>query len=281
MPFRPFIARALSTLVGGPEVRDRAERLQFPDAGHGYDRFGLHPDFVALGDTIAGPLYDHYFRVRSYGAENIPTSGPAVLAANHSGTLPVDGMMLWLDVLRNTDPPRTARPVADYFVSTLPFVSTLFARCGVVGGSRGNARALLEEGELLMIFPEGTPGIGKPFSERYKLQAWRQGHAELAIRHRAPVVPVAIVGAEEQMPQIARIPLPRGVAVPYLPVPATPVPLPVRYHIHYGEPLPFHEEFCPDDADDPEIVRAAAQRVKEAVQGLLERGLRERKGIFR
>lgn len=280
MPFRPIIARAISTVLGGPEIRDRAERLHFPDAGHGYDRFGMHPDFVALGETIASPLYDHYFRVDSHGAENIPATGPAVIAANHSGTVPVDGMMLWIDVLRNTDPPRTARPVADYFVSTLPVVSTLFARCGVVSGSRGNARALLEAGELLMIFPEGTPGIGKPFSERYKLQAWRQGHAELAIRYRAPVVPVGIVGAEEQMPQLARIPLPRRFAVPYLPVPATPIPLPVRYHVYYGAPLRFDQEYTPEDADDPELVRAAAQRVKESVQALLDRGLSERKGIF-
>ncbi len=278
MPFRPRVARAISRLYGGPEVRDRADRLAYPDAGHGYDRFGMHPDFVALGECIGMPMYDNYFRVKSYGSENIPTSGAAVLAANHSGTLPLDGAMLWVDVLRHTEPPRTARPIADYFVSTLPLVSTLFARCGVVGGSKGNARALLEAGELLMIFPEGTPGIGKPFSERYKLQKWRQGHCELAIRHSAPVVPVGIVGAEEQMPQIARIKL--GGSIPYLPVPATLVPLPVRYHIHYGEPLRFDREFSPDDADDPAIVADAARRVKEAVQGLLDRGLEMREGIF-
>lgn len=281
MPFHPSIARALTSAFGGPEVRDRARRLSFPDAGHGYDMFGMHPDFVAMGDVIASPLYRRYFRAKSYGSEHIPRTGPAVLAGNHSGTLPLDGMMLWIDVLHHTDPPRTARPVADYFVSTLPVVSTLFSRCGVVGGSRGNARALLESGELLMIFPEGTPGIGKPFADRYQLQEWRVGHCELAIRHRAPVVPVGIVGAEEQMPQIARIPLGKRSAIPYLPIPATLLPLPVRYHIHYGEPLRFDEEYEPSDADDPDIVRQAAARVKAAVQGLLDRGLELRKGIFR
>jgi 1-acyl-sn-glycerol-3-phosphate acyltransferase len=184
-------------------------------------------------------------------------------------------------VLRQTEPPRAARPVADYFVSTLPVVSTLFARAGVVGGSRGNARALLEAGELLMIFPEGVAGIGKPFSEHYQLQRWTKGHCELAIRHGAPVVPVGIVGAEEQMPQIARIPVPKGSPLPYLPVPATLVPLPVRYHIHYGPPVPLHEEFRPDQADDPAVVSAAAARVKEAVQQLLDHGLAQREGIFR
>lgn len=279
MPFRTRIARAITTVLGGPELRDRADRLLFKDAGHGFDTFGLHPDFVALGDLIGKPGYEWYFRVESHGAENIPATGPGILASNHSGTLPLDGAMIWVDVLRQTNPPRCSRAMADYFVASLPTISTLFARCGVVGGSRGNAETLLEAGELLMIFPEGVPGIGKPFSERYQLQHWTKGHCELAIRHRAPVIPVGVVGAEEQMPQIARIPI-KG-PIPYLPIPATLVPFPTKYHIYYGEPIPFHEEFSPEDADDPEIVRQAAARVKAAVQALLERGLAERKGIFR
>lgn len=280
MPFSPSIARMISSALGGASVRDRAERLHFANAGHGYDRFGMHPDFVAMGDALAGPLHDKYFRVKSYGAHHIPKTGAAILACNHSGTLPMDGVMVWADVMRRTDPPRSARAVADYFVSTLPVVSTLFARCGVVGGSRGNARALLEAGELLLIFPEGTPGIGKAFRDRYQLQEWRVGHTELAIRHGAPVIPVAVVGAEEQMPQLARIPMPRGVPFPYLPVPATPLPLPVRYHIHYGEPLRFDLEYRPSQADEPDLVRVAAQRVKERVQALIDEGLAKRDGVF-
>lgn len=265
-------------MLGNSETLDRAKDLHFDDAGHGFDRFGMHPSFVALGDAIAGPLYERYFRVISHGSENIPTDGPAILACNHSGTLPVDGMMLWTDVLRNTNPPRNPRPVADYFVSTLPIVSTLFARAGVVGGSRGNARALLNSGALLMIFPEGTPGIGKLYADRYKLQEWRKGHAELAIRHSAPIVPVGIVGAEEQMPQIARIPIPGP--VPYLPISATPFPMPVRYHIHYGTPIPTHTDYAPEDADDPAKVAEAALRVRDAVQALLNEGLKMRTGVF-
>lgn len=278
MPFPPFVARAISSAFGGPQVRDRADRLDYPDAGHGYDVFGMNPDFVGLGETIASPLYDRYFRVISHGHENIPSHGAAVLACNHSGTLPFDGMMVWVDVYRHTDPPRIPRAISDYFVQSMPVVSTLFARCGVVGGSRGNTRALLESGQLLIIFPEGTPGIGKRWKDRYKLQDWRQGHCELAIRHGAPVVPVAVVGAEEQMPQIARIPL--GGALPYIPVPATLVPLPVRYHIYYGAPIRLDQEFKPEQADDPAVVKAAAQRVKDAVQALIQRGLKERKGVF-
>lgn len=281
MPFPPSVARALTRALGDDRHLARARALHFHDAGHGFDPFGMHPDFVAFGDALASPVYDRWFRVRSVDAHHIPPTGPAILAANHSGTLPFDGAMLWIDVLRHTDPPRPARAVADYFVSSLPFIGTLFSRAGMVGGSRGNVRRLLESGELLLLFPEGTPGIGKRFSERYQLQEWRQGHCEMAIRYRAPVVPVGIVGAEEQMPQVARIPLRGlGLPVPYLPIPATPLPLPVRYHVYYGEPLHFEREFTPDDADDPEVVAGAAARVRAAVEGLIARGLRERAGVF-
>lgn len=281
MPFPPAVARMFTKAFGSKGVADRARQLHFQDAGHGFDAFGMHPDFVAFGDTLAAGVYEKYFRVKSYDAHHIPATGPAILAANHSGTLPFDGSMLWMDVLRNTHPPRAPRPVADYFVSSLPFIGTLFARCGMVGGSRGNVRALLEAGELLMLFPEGTPGIGKPYSERYQLQEWRKGHCEFSIRYRAPVVPVAFVGPEEQMPQIARIPASKlGLSVPYIPVPATPLPMPVRYHILYGEPLRFDLEHTPEDADDPAIVQAAADRVKASVQALIHRGLRLRKGVF-
>ncbi len=137
----------------------------------------------------------------------------------------------------------------------------------------------MEAGELLIIFPEGTPGISKPFSKRYQLQDWRQGHCEMAIRYRAPVVPFAVIGAEEQMPQLAT--LPGFGPIPLIPIPATLLPMPVRYHICYGEPIPLDKEFTPEDADDPTIVKEAALRVKAAVQELLAYGLKQRKGIFK
>jgi 1-acyl-sn-glycerol-3-phosphate acyltransferase len=126
-----------------------------------------------------------------------------------------------------------------------------------------------------------VPGIVKPWSERYKLQKFRVGHAELAIRHRAPVVPVGVVGAEEQLPQLfTSRRLGKLVGVPTFPVPLVPFPLPVRYHLLYGPPIPMHEDYTPDQADDPEVVAEAALRVKEAVAKLIARGLEEREGVF-
>lgn len=262
-----------------PEQRLRLDGLRIADAGHGYDAFGLHADGVALGLALTRFAYERWFRVDSRGIENLPRAGGAILAANHSGTLPFDAAMIWADVARRTDPPRVVRPVMDHFVGELPLVGTLFARVGGIGGSRGNMRVMLESGELLLVFPEGTGGIGKPFRERYRLQEWRVGHAELAIRYGVPIVPVAVVGAEEQLPQLAKLPL-RLFGAPYLPVPATLLPLPVRYHILYGSPIAVAERWSPDQADDPAVTATAARAVRDAVEALLAEGLRTRAGVF-
>lgn len=281
MKWTPGLAKAVSSLLLSSAQREQVARVQLDDAGHGWDRFGASPRGVELGLALSRHLYQHYFRVRSSGAHHIPDRGAAIVVSNHSGTLPIDGMMLWADILQRTSPARVARPIADYFVPALPFISTLFARAGMVNGSRGNVHALLDAGQLLELFPEGVRGIGKPFSERYQLQRWTVGHAELAIRHRVPVVPVGIVGAEEQWPQLTKIEGVQLLGVPYLPIPATPLPMPVRYHINYGPPIHLADDFRPEDAVDPEALGEAAARTKAAVASLLDKGLSERKGLFR
>jgi 1-acyl-sn-glycerol-3-phosphate acyltransferase len=266
---------------GLPEVwRRQIAGATLRDAGHGCDPLGASREGLARGVMAARFFYERYFRVRSQGHAHLPATGPAILASNHGGMLPFDAMMIALDVLRHSSPPRFVRPILDHFVPALPVVNTFFTRAGAIGGSRGNVRYALESGEMLLIFPEGTRGIGKLFWERYRLQEWRVGHVELAIRYGAPIVPVAVIGAEEQWPQIARLPAPRALGFPYVPIPALPLPLPVRYHIYYGEPIAVQRRFQPSEADDLEVVEAAAAEVKEAVAGLVARGLAEREGIF-
>jgi 1-acyl-sn-glycerol-3-phosphate acyltransferase len=273
------IARAASRLLLPEQERERLARVSVHDAGHGFDPFGMHPEWVRLARALTQPLYRAYFRVQSHGAEHLPQDGPAILIANHAGTLPFDGAMICADVLSHTDPPRMPRPVADFFVRSLPFAGVMLSRAGVVNGARGNVRALLEAGELVLIFPEGLPAIGKPFKELYKLRELRVGHVELALESGAPVIPVAVIGSEEQWPQIARIDSIKPFGAPYLPIVATPLPLPVRYHIHYGEPIDLAGRFGRGHATR-ETVAEAARITSGALQELIDRGLSERKGIF-
>lgn len=279
MSRRRRLGHAFADLMLGRAEREALHRLAFRDAGHGLDVLGFDPEAFAVALGVSRFAYERYFRVVSHGAEHLPRSGAAILAANHSGLLPIDGAMIVVDVVRHTSPPRVARVIGDVFIPLMPWVGTVFSRIGVVAGSPGNFRHLLESGELVLVFPEGAPGIGKGWKKRYQLQDWRVGHAELALRHRVPVIPVGVVGAEEAWPELGRIDSFHVFGAPFLPVPATPLPMPVRFHVHYGEPLQLCERFA--DADDPAAVREAARVVKAAVEALIARGLSERKGLFR
>ncbi|MEO6773678.1 MAG: lysophospholipid acyltransferase family protein [Kofleriaceae bacterium] len=248
----------------------------FHDEGHGYDVFGLRPETLARALAVGRVLHDSYFRVSSHGIEHVPASGPTIVIANHGGILPIDAAMLCVDLLLRTDPPRIPRALADHFVASLPVVGTLFARLGVVMGTRGNARRLLERGELLAIWPEGVTGPAKPFSHRYELQGWRTGFAELALRHHAKVVPAAIVGAEESWPMLAKIRRVRALHIPYLPIPATPLPLPAHFYIRYGTPLELA-----GDPEDPAAVDQAALVARIAVEDVLAEARRERTSVWR
>jgi 1-acyl-sn-glycerol-3-phosphate acyltransferase len=250
----------------------------FHDAGHGFDVFGLHPPTVASVVSMSSPLYERYFRVESDGIAHVPGSGPTIIVANHGGTLPVDAAMLCLDLLRKTSPPRLPRPISDRFVPKLPIISTLFARFGAVAGTAVNVRRLLADGELLVIWPEGVSGMAKRFRDRYQLQRWNVGFAEHAIRHGATVIPTAVIGPEESWPLAAKLRT-HAFGAPYLPVPAVPLPLPAHYRIQYGPPMKFVT--AAGDADNPEIVRTAADHVRHAVQQLLEDARDARRGIFR
>ncbi|HEX2691033.1 MAG TPA: lysophospholipid acyltransferase family protein [Kofleriaceae bacterium] len=255
------------------------QEAPFFDEGHGFDVFGLHPRSLVSAVVAARPLYESYFRVDSAGSEAIPREGPAILVANHAGVLPIDSAMLCLDVLRRTEPPRIPRAVADHFVPRLPLVSTLFARLGVVRGTRANVRRLLERGELIAIWPEGVTGPAKRFADRYRIQRWRVGFAELAIRYRAPVVPVAILGAEESWPLLAKLRTTHVFGSPYLPIPASPIPLPTHYHIRYGMPHVLGQDAA--DAANPDLVASAARKVRDALERLIDDARRERRGVFR
>jgi 1-acyl-sn-glycerol-3-phosphate acyltransferase len=202
-----------------------------------------------------------------------------LLVANHSGQLPFDAAMIEVACLFDRDPPRAVRALMERWVPTLPFVSTFMARCGQVVGTPENCRRLLAADEALLVFPEGVRGLNKPFRERYQLKRFGLGFMRLALESGAPIVPIGVVGAEEQAPAIFDLkPLARLLDFPAFPITPTliPIPLPSRYHIHFGEPMVF--QGSPDE-EDHELERKVSA-VEEAVRALLARGLAERKHVF-
>jgi len=245
-----------------------------------YDRFGFSPSALRAAFPLFLALYRFYFRVRSEGHENIPAEGPAILAANHGGLLPFDGAMGILDVLLHTDPPRLARAIVDRWAGRLPWVNVFYARVGQVVGTRENFSDLLEDGQLVFVFPEGVEGIRKLVTQRYRLQGFHVGFVEQALRVGAPIIPMAILGSDDQAPILFDLkPLARSLGLPVLPItPTFPwfgplglLPYPVRYRIVYGEPLRFHERFGPEGAEDARLVRYLANQVRRSVQLLVDR----------
>jgi len=265
--------------LGGPGTQARLEKLTPPKNEFGVDPYGFDVDYLTSAIAPLLWLYRRYFRVETHGIDNVPAEGRVLLVANHSGQLPFDAAMIDIALLIDRDPPRATRALVDTWVPTLPFVSTFMARCGQIVGTPENCRRLLAADECLLVFPEGTRGLGKPFSERYRLQAFGHGFMRMALESDAPIVPVGVVGAEEQAPQVLDVkPLAKLLGFPYLPITPTlfPLPLPVRYHLHFGEPMRFTGS--PDDEDA--VLEEKVAKVKSAVAGLLARGLEQREHVF-
>jgi 1-acyl-sn-glycerol-3-phosphate acyltransferase len=238
---------------------------------------------------LAKPLYENYFRVRTLGIERIPNEGPAVLIANHSGTVALDAVMVQYAVARKHPAKRAVRNIGADLVYRLPFVGPLARKTGNAVACPDDAYELLRRGELLGIFPEGFKGVGKGWRERYKLQRFgRAGFMEIALRAQVPIIPIAVVGAEEAFPMIGNA---RGLArllgLPYFPItPTFPLlgplgllPLPSRWFIEFGHPIPT-DEYAADAADDAMLVFDLADRVRDTIQQMLYRNLNARGGAF-
>jgi len=253
------------------------------------DGFGFDSD---LADTLLLPplrlLYRHWFRVEVSGIENVPTEGPALLVANHSGTIALDALMLGVAVHDEHPARRHLRLLGADFVFSTPLLAELARKAGATLACSPDAERLLRSGELVGVFPEGFKGVGKPFSERYKLQRFgRGGFVSAALRTRTPIVPVSIVGAEETYPLIGNIkPLARLLGLPYFPVtplfpwlgPLGMVPLPSKWLIEFGEPI--HTTDLGSSADDPMTVFNLADQVRETIQQTLYQVLLRRNGVF-
>jgi 1-acyl-sn-glycerol-3-phosphate acyltransferase len=254
------------------------------------DDFGFDPeltDQVLL--TLMRPLYERYFRVEVRGLQNVPSEGGALVVANHSGTIPLDSVMTQL-ALRDRHPARRhLRMLGADLVFKTPFLGELARKTGTTLACNADAERLLSRGELVGVWPEGFKGIGKPFSERYKLQRFgRGGFVSAALRSQVPIVPCSIVGAEEIYPILGNMKtLARLLGVPYLPMtptfpwlgPLGMIPLPSKWIIEFGEPIDTVQHGAAA-ADDPMLVFNLTDQVRETIQHTLYRLLMSRRSVF-
>jgi 1-acyl-sn-glycerol-3-phosphate acyltransferase len=268
----------LAELWAALEAAMRAFRAGLGTSGdEQLDIYGRDPRLSEAVAPLVEFLYSRWFRVEVEGAEHIPAGG-ALLVANHSGALPLDGPMLHEALRRERRDLPEARWLAEDQVFYAPLLGTLFNRLGAVRASPDSATRLLAEGRPVCIFPEGIQGIGKPFAERYRLKRFgRGGFVKLALRTGKPILPVAIVGAEEALPLLGKLPG-QFLGIPYLPVtPLGPIPLPAKWHLRIGRPLPV-----PQGASDTAlaVVESMVDATRTTIEEMLKELLLARRSIF-
>jgi 1-acyl-sn-glycerol-3-phosphate acyltransferase len=270
------------TLQAGSTM-SRPARDDTVDAAPG-DPLGLDPEFRRRIIPAVRFLHERYWRVEVTGIEHVPADGPALLVANHSGAIPFDGAMICTAIELRRE--RTLRFLYDRFVDNMGPVASFYRKAGGAVASRENAVRLLQLGELLLVFPEGVSGVAKSFGDRYRLRPFSPGFVRLALSLDVPIVPVAVVGAEEIYPLVGRA---EGVGklfgMPYVPVtPFFPllgvlgtVPLPTKWFMHFGRPI----RLVPVEGEARWLrARHEAMRVRRVIQATVGRLKRRRQSVF-
>ena len=253
------------------------------------DDWGFDPEFLETVRPFFEFMYRRYWRVEPNGLENIPYEGRALLVVNHSGQLPWDGSMVGMAVLTDHPAQRLVRTLYASWFPTLPVFSAMFVKLGQALATVDNGARLLEQDELVAVFPEGYKGVGKLFSERYRLARFgRGGFVKMALRAGAPIIPVSVVGAEETYISLAKSPtLAKLIGFPYFPIsPTWPwlgllgfIPLPTKWYIDFGEPIPV-DNYGPEAANNLVLVSQLTDQVRNIVQEMIYERLSKRASVF-
>lgn len=269
------------------ETQDRVEDCLAHTATevneYGFDPFGFHRERAKPFFTACTLLYEKYFRTEAHGIERVP-AGRVLLVANHAGQIPTDGLMLAAALLTVAKPPRVVRGMSEYWLGALPWFNDVARAMGTAVGTPETCAEMLRRGECVLVFPEGVRGLSKTYAHRYELQPFGAGFMRLALETQTPIVPVGVIGTEEQQIGIANLTkLGQRFGMPSLPItlgfpwlgPFGLLPLPVKVHLYFGKPLYFEGR-----ADDEPGVHAKVDTVREALAALLQQGLAARQGIF-
>lgn len=250
---------------------------------YGFDPFGFHRERAKPFFTACTLLYEKYFRAEAHDIARVPT-GRVMLVANHAGQIPTDGLLIAAAMLNVAEPPRVVRGMSEYWLGALPWLNEIARSMGTAVGTPATCAEMLKRNECVLVFPEGVRGLNKTYAQRYTLQPFGAGFMRLALETKTPIVPVGVIGTEEQQIGIANLSkLGKRFGMPSLPVtlsfpwlgPLGLLPLPVKVHLHFGKPLYFS-----GSADDEVGVHEKVDAVREALTDLLQEGLRQRRGIF-
>jgi 1-acyl-sn-glycerol-3-phosphate acyltransferase len=251
------------------------------------DDFGRDPRATARWEWMFEFLYSRWFRVQTTGLEHVPAHGRALLVANHAGTLPYDSAMVMHAIRRDHPSRRDVRPLVEDTVFHLPFLGPLMNRIGGVRADPENAERLLRKDELVAVFPEGEKGMGKLWKDRYRLQRFgRGGFVKLALRTGAPIIPVAVVGAEEAAPMLGKVTwFAKNIGIPWIPVtplfpwlgPAGLLPLPSKWFVKFGPPIDLGAAHGAPAADDRLLVNKLADQIRTQIQTMIDELLGQRR----
>lgn len=261
-----------------PEVAARIEALDLQFNKFGVDPYGIDKNDLIRFVSAFAWIYRFYFKVDVYGLDNVPSRGRGILIGNHSGGVAIDGAMVMGSMLLDAEPPRLPHAMIDKFIHQFPGASQLMARTGQFTGNPDQAKRLLRDERLLLVFPEGARGTAKLAKAADSLVEFGTGFMRLALETKSPILPFGFVGGGEALPTVANLKrLGRLMGVPYIPVTkwGLLIPKPTRFQLLYGRPMTF--EGTGHERD--EVVNAMVDRVKERIHDLIQQGraLREKR----
>ncbi|MFI5281582.1 MAG: lysophospholipid acyltransferase family protein [Candidatus Dormibacterales bacterium] len=279
----------MNRVMGLVQFAYKQRELARRGADYAVDDFGFDPQWTESFLSVFSILYRDYWRVETTGVEHVPAAGRAMLVANHAGVLPWDATMIKTAVFAEHSQPRHVRALVASLFMGMPALSWFLRRTGQTIGHPDDTRRLLDNDELVLVFPEGVRGTGKTFADRYRLRRFgRGGFVATAIRAGAPIIPISVVGSEEIYPMVADLaPLARFLGLPYFPItpfwpwfgPLGAIPLPSKWRIQFHAPIHV-ERNPPASADDQNLVMAISDEVRDTIQQGIYDNLKLRRGVF-
>jgi 1-acyl-sn-glycerol-3-phosphate acyltransferase len=259
------------------KIKEVFEVLRVKYAGY-EDPWGFNLELCEKALRAILPFYRRYFKVRVFGQENVGDV-PYLVVSNHTGQIPIDAMLITMAFLMDVQPPRVLRAMVERFMAQLPFLGDFAAQTGSILGDRANCQYLLEHNESILVFPEGVRGVSKNTTQFYKVQTFTQGFYRIALQQHTPILPIAVVGAEEMFPFTWHVKsLAKLLSLPALPLTANLFPLPSPIDIHIGKPIIVPNDLSAEAPDKD--IKEQVMRIEGQIKKMLTVGLKHRRPFF-